>query len=124
MPGPKAVVIEITKEIEQALKKLEKGHNTRQQIAKRAKIIGLAALGKDNETIKGEVGVNRMTVRKWRERWLLLEAIPLAELSVEERLEDLPRPGAPATITAQQRCELEALACAAPEKSGRPISQW
>jgi len=43
---------------------------------------------------------------------------------VKERLEDLPRPGAPAKITADQRCQLEALACESPEDSGRPISQW
>jgi putative transposase len=48
----------------------------------------------------------------------------LEELTVEERLEDLPRPGSPAKITADQRCQLEALACESPEKSGRPISEW
>jgi len=54
----------------------------------------------------------------------LLRPIPLAELSAQERLEDLPRPGAPARITADQRCQIEALACEKPEKSGRPISHW
>lgn len=54
----------------------------------------------------------------------MLEPIPLSELSVEERLEDLPRPGAPARITAAQRCHIEALACEQPEKSGRPITHW
>jgi len=27
-------------------------------------------------------------------------------------------------ITAEQRCQIAALACEAPVKSGRPISQW
>jgi transposase len=54
----------------------------------------------------------------------MLEPIPLSELSVAERLDDLPRSGAPARITADQRCQIEALACEAPEKSGRPISHW
>ena len=124
MPGPKAVTIELSAEIVEALKKLEKGHSTRQQIAKRAKIVRLAALGTHEQAIAGEVGVNRHSVRLWRKRWLTLAAIPFNELSVEERLEDLPRPGAPARISADQRCQLEALACEAPEKSGRPISQW
>ncbi|MBV7329846.1 helix-turn-helix domain-containing protein [Chloroflexi bacterium TSY] len=39
-------------------------------------------------------------------------------------MEDLPRPGAPSVITADQRCQLEALACESPEKCGRPISEW
>jgi transposase len=124
MPETKAGKIQLSAELEQAIKKLEKGHTTRQQIAKRAKIIRLVASGKPDQTIAREVGVNRHTVRQWRERWLMLAAIPFSELSVEARLEDLPRPGAPARITADQRCQLEALACEAPEKSGRPISQW
>jgi transposase len=45
-------------------------------------------------------------------------------LSTEERLDDLPRPGAPAQFSADQRCQIEQLACEAPEKAGRPISQW
>lgn len=124
MQDQKAAAIKLSAETEQAIKKLVKGHTTRQQIAKRARIIELAASGKSDKTIAQEVGVNRHTVRHWRRRWLTLAALPLGELSVEERLEDLPRPGAPATITADQRCQLEALACAAPEQSGRPISQW
>ena len=124
MPGPKAEAIELTQAAQEELKTLEKGHKTAQQIAKRARIIRLAARGQDNPTIGRLVGVNRNTVSLWRKRWLQLEAIPLDELSVAERLEDLPRPGAPARITAEQRCQLEALACAPPTEAGRPISQW
>jgi len=39
-------------------------------------------------------------------------------------LQDASRPGAPARITAEQRCQIAALACEAPTKTGRPISQW
>ena len=39
--------------------------------------------------------MSRERVRQWRDRWHGLAPIPLFELSVEERLEDLPRPGAP-----------------------------
>jgi transposase len=45
-------------------------------------------------------------------------------LTAQERLEDLPRPGAPLQITADQRCQIEKLACELPEQSGRPIRQW
>ena len=124
MPGPKARSITLTDEAQEALAMLERGHKTRQQVAKRAQMIRRAALGQDNGAISRAVGVDRHTVSLWRERWLSLEPIPLDELSAEERLEDLPRPGAPARITADQRCQLEALACEPPEKSGRPISQW
>jgi hypothetical protein len=48
----------------------------------------------------------------------------LTDLSTAERLADLPRPGAPAGISASQRCQIEALACEKPEGSERPISHW
>lgn len=124
MPGPKAAPINLSEAMSHELERLEKGHKTDQQIAKRARIIRLAASGQDNPTIGRLVGVDRNTVSLWRKRWLLLEAMPLEELSVTERLEDLPRPGAPARITADQRCQLEAMACEPPEESRRPISQW
>ena len=60
----------------------------------------------------------------WRNRWAQLQDIALADLSIEERLQDAPRSGAPARITADQRCQIEALACEKPEKSGRPITNW
>ena len=56
-----------------------------------------------------------------RLRW---KTCNLGYLGVEERLEDLPRPGAPPRITADQLCQIEKMACEKPEKSGRPISQW
>ena len=53
-----------------------------------------------------------------------VQAISYADLSIEDRLQDGPRPGAPSRITADQRCKIESLACEKPENSGRPISQW
>jgi putative transposase len=63
-------------------------------------------------------------VRQWRGRWLVLQPIPLTELSVDDRLQDLPRSGAPARISADQVCQITALACEKPEVSGRPITHW
>lgn len=124
MPGPQAAKIELSPKAIEGLEKLSKGHTTGQQIAKRAQIVLHASAGIDSKKISEEVGVSRKTVFNWRKRWLDLEALPLGELTVEERLEDLPRPGSPVQITADQRCQLEALACESPEKSGRPISEW
>jgi putative transposase len=70
------------------------------------------------------VGLSRESVRFWRDRWVALQDIPLAELGVAQRLGDAPRPGAPARITAEQVCQVVALACEAPAVAGRPISQW
>ncbi len=62
------------------------------------------------------------TVRTWRGRWSSLQSIPLTELSISERLSDIPRPGKPAEITGEQRSQIVALACEQPKE--RPISHW
>jgi putative transposase len=99
-------------------------HTTAQQVALRARIIVAAAEGHNNSQIARQLGVHVATVRLWRTRWLGLQAVSLEDLPVEERLTDVPRPGAPARITTEQVCQVVALACAAPEQSGRPITQW
>ena len=124
MPGPKAIAIELSPEEKTGLEKLIKGHSTAQQIVQRAKIVLAAGAGKSNSQIVRELGVPMNTVRLWRSRWQMLAPIPGRELSVQERLADLPRSGAPARITAEQRCRIEGLACEKPEQSARPITHW
>jgi len=124
MPGPKPVPIELSDKVRQDLEKLVVRHTTGQQKAQRARIILQAAEGKNNAEIARELNQSTDMVRLWRRRWHELEPIEWADLNAEERLDDLPRPGAPARLTADQVCQIEQLACEAPEKAGRPISQW
>jgi transposase len=124
MPGLKPPEVKLTDEERDALKTLVRRHNTRQQIALRGRIVLATADGKNNRQIARELGIHVGTARSWRNRWLTLHPIALDDLSVEERLEDLPRPGAPAEITAEQRCQIEAMACEDPEDSGHPVSHW
>jgi len=124
MPSPKPVAVKLTETERAELEKLIKRHTVGQQIALRGRLVLAAAAGKNNSQIATELQVSRHTVRLWRERWLQLQPIPLVDLSAQERLEDLPRPGAPLQITADQRCQIEALACEKPEESERPISHW
>ena len=100
MPRLKPSEVKLTDEERDALKALVRRHNARQQIALRGRIVLAAADGKNNRQIARELGIHRETARLWRNRWLTLHPIALDDLSVEERLEDLPRPGAPAEITA------------------------
>lgn len=81
-----------------------------------------AAEEKRNAERARDLSVSLDMVRTWRGRWISLQRVPLSELSISERLEDIPRPGTPAEITAEQRCQIVALACEAP--SERPISHW
>jgi transposase len=124
MPGPQPEQIEFSDKARRELEKLTARHGTGQQKAQRARIILKAAEGKNNAEIAREVEQSIDMVRLWRGRWLELEAIRWEDLSVAERLDDLPRPGAPSHLSADQVCQIEQMACQAPEKTGRPISQW
>jgi putative transposase len=124
MPNPKPPMVDLTEAEQAELEKLIKRHNVAQQIALRGRIVLAAGAGENNSQIVRDLQVSLDMVRLWRQRWLDLQPIDLADLSVEERLEDLPRPGAPLQITAEQRCQIEALACEKPEGSDRPISHW
>lgn len=124
MSGPQAIALQLSESETESLTKLVKAHQTGQQIALRARIVLAAGQGQSNAQIARTLAAHIDTVRLWRRRWQQLQPIPLTELSAEERLEDLPRPGTPARITADQRCQIEALACEQPEQSVRPISHW
>lgn len=124
MPIPKAKEVNLSDAERQGLEKITKRHQTGQQIALRARIILAAADGLKNKEIVERYQVTADTVRLWRNRWVVLQDIALADLSIADRLQDAPRPGAPARITADQRCRIEALACEKPENSERPITQW
>ena len=124
MPGPKPSAINLNDVDRQGLELLVRRYTTGQQKVIRARIVLLAAMGKNNREIANELEVSLDTVRLWRQRWLDLQPISLDDLSIEERLDDLPRPGAPPRLTANQICQIQQLACEKPEKSGRPISQW
>jgi transposase len=124
MPGPKPEPIELSDKVRRELEKLVARHTTGQQKAQRARIILKAAEGKNNAEIARELNQSIDMVRLWRRRWHELEPIGYEDLSAAERLEDLPRPGAPARLTADQVCQIEQVACEAPEKAGRSVSQW
>jgi transposase len=120
--GPKPAELLLREEERKDLEELVRRYSTSQQLAKRGRGILGAAEGKRNAEIARELGVSTDTVRSWRMRWIGLQAVPLKDVSVGERLTDVPRPGRPAEITAEQTCQIMALACEQPKE--RPISQW
>jgi len=124
MRGAKAQVVNLSDAEKQGLEKLIKRHQVGQQIAKRARIVLAAARGQKNKEIAQVYKVTLDTVSLWRNRWVKLQSISFGDLSIEDRLQDAPRPGTPAHITADQCCQIEALACEKPEKHGRPITNW
>ena len=124
MPGPKPPPVDLMDEERRDLEGLVRRHTTGQQVAERARIVLLAADGLNNSEIARQLGLEPDTVRLWRQRWLSLREVAVADLSVAARLADAPRSGTPARITPEQVARIVALACEAPSASGRPISQW
>ncbi len=122
MRGPKPEPVTLSEGERTDLERLVQRHSTPQQQALRARIILAAAEGKNNSQIARELDVCVDTVRMWRTRWIGLQAASLDDLPVEERLWDVPRPGRPAQITAEQTCQMVAMACEQPKE--RPISHW
>jgi putative transposase len=124
MPSPKATEVKLSEEERTNLEQLIRRHNVGQQIALRARIVLAAGQGQTSSVIAATLHVSINTAQRWRNRFAKAQTISYSDLSLEDRLQDGPRPGAPARITADQRCKIEALACERPENSERPISQW
>ncbi len=124
MRGPKPIQLELTAPERAALEHLIRRHTTPQHLAMRARIVLACATEANNGQIARQEGVTVDTVRLWRTRWLACAAASVDDLPVMDRLTDAPRSGRPVRITAAQVCQIIELACDAPHRSGRPISQW
>jgi putative transposase len=119
MPGPKPPAVPLSEEERHALHTLIRAHKRPQHLSFRAQVVLLLAEGLTAPDVARRLETTRTTVRRWRRHWLKGPGC-----AVHERLQDAPRPGAPATFSAEQWCQIIALACEPPEASGRPISHW
>lgn len=134
MPGPKPETITLTDRQRMILHQLVRQTSCPQALVWRAHIVLAADTGVNNEQIAEQLGLNRLTVRTWRRRWhIASEVLAEAETAeddkallkrIEALLEDRPRSGTPPTFSAEQICQIVALACEPPLESGRPISHW
>jgi transposase len=93
MPSPKPDPLILTPEERAALAALGRQRMTPQALALRARIVMACADGATVTRVAADLEVTRDTVRKWRDRFLRGRLDGLA---------DLPRPGAPRTITDEQ----------------------
>ena len=119
MPGRSRVQITLSTDERQSLQRLIRAHKTPQHVSFRAQIILRLDQGQAVTDVAQDLGTSRRTVQLWRTHWL-----NRPDGSLIERLQDEPRPGAPATFSSEQWCQIIALACEPPADSGRPISHW
>jgi transposase len=132
MAGTAAKII-ISERQQKLLEEFSKSRTTSKSISQRATIVLLGFTGMLNEEIAQRVGLNRIQVGIWRKRWRdAWDSLCVWECTESHRLReaiidvlsDAPRPGAPATFTAEQVSQIVALACEAPKLSDRPINHW
>lgn len=130
---PKAAKIEISEAIASILQKYSRSKTMPACQIQRATIILKASQGISNTAISEEIGLSRISVIKWRNRWKLLSP-KLAELEeknpeklkreIEVFLKDIPRPGHPQKYTDEQVIKIRELACRPPSEYGCESSHW
>ena len=130
-----APAITVTEKQKIILAEMAASRSIAKSLTLRSQIILYAAKGVQNKEISAKVSLNRFNVGVWRGRWFAAQEI-LGEMErkeednykykqkIKEILTDVVRPGAPATFTAEQVCQILSIACEKPEDSGLPLSHW
>lgn len=86
--------VTLTPEQRSKLEAYARGRSVAQRLVERARIILLAAEGKQNDEIANQLDIGRHTVARWRVRFLNLGVAGLEK--------DAPRPGRTPTVNAQE----------------------
>lgn len=105
-------VLELTAEEREQLVRWERRRKSSQALALRSRIVLACAEGAANTEVAAACGVSTNTVSKWRRRFCELRL---------DGLSDDPRPGRPATITAQQ---VEEVLVATLESTPENATHW
>jgi putative transposase len=126
--------VTLTDKQKNLLRKFSKSRVTPLKYQQRSSIILLCFQGKNNGEIAKELDFNQSTVSKWRLRWSREESKLLAcegeedgivyQRSIQNILDDAPRPGAPPKFTAEQVCQIISVSCEVPSESDLPFSHW
>jgi putative transposase len=126
----------ISEQQRQLLLSLSNSRTASNNHIQRSRIILLCAAGKTVTDIAMALGINPVTVSKWRKRWQA-QADKLMTIehqsdtkpsayrqAIKEVLNDAPRSGTPTKFTEEQLCQILAVACEKPEDSELPFSHW
>jgi transposase len=105
--------IHLTEEQAAQLKSWARGRRTEARLVRRAKIVLLAAQGKQNKAIAAELGVMPAIVACWRNRFL--------KQGVEGLIKDAPRSGRKPSITDEK---VKAIVRRTIEETPRNATQW
>jgi len=131
-PGPTPLPVSVSPAQQAVLAALLRRSSCPQALALRVQIILGAAADQRNEPLARRLGCTPATARKWRARWVAAAAhlaiadadAPALERAIAAALADAPRPGTPATFTAEQIVQIINLACLPPAQFQRPVTAW
>ncbi len=124
-----APLINLTDEQRTLLEALSRRRETAHSLVRRARIVLRAADGEPNQAIGHALNLDEDGVGQWRRRWVNAQD-QLAALAghpqrlraaIEEILSDRPRSGNPGDFSAEQICQIIALACETPPE---PLTHW
>ena len=132
--GRQPVAIKLTKRQKEELEQISRSTKMPYMQVVRANIILQASNGERNAHIAQDISCNVNTVRTWRGRWAEVQEVLAeaeAEMEVKEYrqmvqdiLADKPRSGSPGKFSAEQLCQIIAVACQPPEEVGCPVTHW
>ncbi len=120
MPSKHTQKISLSDQQREDLELIIRKRKSAQSLVLRAQIILAGAEGKSLSGTSRELECTRETVTRWRKHWVERSD----ELSIQDRLKEAPRPGAPTKFTAVQVCQIVAMACDKPEEHGYPLRHW
>jgi putative transposase len=134
MRGPKPPALPLSPVQRDLLQRLQRQQTADQRLVRRAAILLALADNPCVDAVAGQLGLSRLTVRTWRDRWIAAAAdlqraeedltLPQLRRLLVQLLDDAPRPGTPATFSPEQIVQIVAVACEPPEKSDRPLDHW
>jgi len=119
----------LSPEQQDILETIARSREASHSLVQRAQIMLLAHAGDNNKVIGQRLALCEETVGFWRKRWLT-ESLALEKKAdqpkqlreaISQLLADKPRPGCPGLFTAEQICQLLAIACETPPEY---LSQW
>ena len=99
----------------------------------RSEIVLRASEGQSNHQIKREMGIDKGTVRHWRDRYgdcqeqllrIEEESPQKMRSAIIRSLSDAQRSGGPPKFRDEQVAAIIAMACESPEKFDLPVSHW
>jgi transposase len=119
----------LSSEQQSILETIARSREAPHSLVQRAQIVLSAHAGDNNKVISQQLGLCEETVGFWRKRWLAagIEWVNYAgrpkqlREAVSRLLADKPRPGCPGVFTAEQICQLLAVACETPPEH---LSHW